>query len=314
MKRALIIRLSSLGDVALSSVLFEPLFKAGYRTYLLTYRPYGSLFEDDPRVSVIETDKKELLSEENLRKLKELDFNVVIDIHRNIKTFLLKRRLKGRWVSYRKESIRRRLSVYFKRFRRQFYITEAYLKILEDLGIKGGDLRPKILLSESRLRTLQESLEIKNFVTVGVGARYRKKAYPHFDKVADMLKDMGYEVIYLGDEKDRKLAEGFPGLNLCGELSLTDVLAVLKLSRAFVGNDSGLLHCARAVGTSCVQIYGGTHPTLGFSLYPEEGKVVLKGLDCQPCDIHGKGRCKYGDYRCLEIDPVEIAGMVREIV
>jgi len=83
-------------------------------------------------------------------------------------------------------------------------------------------------------------------------------------------------------------------------------LGVIKGAELFVGNDSGLLHCARAVKTKAIEIYGGTHPTLGFSLYPDEGKVFCKCLDCQPCDIHGKGNCKMGNYECLNIPPIKI--------
>jgi ADP-heptose:LPS heptosyltransferase len=313
MKKALVIRLSSLGDVALSSVLFEPLFRAGYRTYLLTYSPYRELFEDDPRVCVIDTDKKSLLSDGNLDRIRGLGIDVYIDIHRNIKSFLLRRKLKGRWVLYRKEALRRRLSVYLKFLRREYHITEAYSETLRELGIEVKDKRPKILVSEDRLRSMKEIVGEETFLTLGVGARYRKKAYPHFGKLVEILTDRGYRIVYVGDYRDRELVKDFPGLNLCGELSLTDVLAVIRLSKVFIGNDSGLLHCARAVRTPALQIYGGTHPTLGFSLYPEEGRVVIKGMECQPCDIHGKGKCKYGDYRCLDIEPGYIASLIEDM-
>ncbi len=313
MKKALVIRLSSLGDVALSSVLFEPLFRAGYRIYLLTYKPYGELFEDDPRVCILQKEKAHLLSKDTLSKLKGLKTDVQIDIQRNIKSFLLRRKLGGRWFTYRKDSLRRRLSVYLKAFRKEFFVTEAYLEAIKDLDVEVRDRKPKIIVSEDRLRSLRDTIGEERFIAIGVGARYRKKAYPYFERLVQILISRGYRIVYLGDKEDRKKVMGWPGLNLCGELSLTDVLAVIKLAKVFVGNDSGLLHCARAVRTPAVQIYGGTHPTLGFSLYPEEGKVVLKGLECQPCDIHGKGRCKHGDYRCLDIEPKEIASLVREL-
>jgi ADP-heptose:LPS heptosyltransferase len=53
-------------------------------------------------------------------------------------------------------------------------------------------------------------------------------------------------------------------------------------------------------------IYGGTHPCLGFAPYPDEGKIIFKNLPCSPCDIHGKGKCKFKDYRCLDIPPQRV--------
>ncbi len=301
MKKALLIRLSSLGDVVLTSVVFDPLLEAGYKPYLLTFRPYDTLFKDDPRVKVIPATREGLMSKELLRRLKEEGFDIFVDLHRNLRTFLLRLRLMGRWLSYRKEALRRRLAIHFRRFRTSFYVPEAYLSALKPLGINGRPF-PKILVSEERLRKVSLLLPKEDFVVLAPGARYRKKRYPYFGEVAKMLKSEGLGVVWVGDSGEGMLVEG-PGLNLCGKLNLPDVLAVIKLAKLFLGNDSGLLHCARAVGTKAVQIYGGTHPTLGFSLYPEEGKVLIKGLTCQPCDLHGKGSCRFGDYRCLEIDP-----------
>ncbi len=313
MKKALIIRLSSLGDVVLTSVLIDPLMKAGYKPYILTFVPYDRLFEDDWRITTIGTTRDEILSDEFISKLRNMNFELFIDVHRNLRTFFLKRKLGGRWVSYKKETLRRRLSLKFKRFRTNYYVTESYLATLEGISQWISSL-PRILLAEERLEKLSEMLPSQEFITLGAGARYRKKRYPYFKELAKLLQDNGFEVVWLGDDRDRESLGDVPGMNLCGKLDLPDVLGVIKLSSVFIGNDSGLLHCARAVGTPAVQIYGGTHPTLGFSLYPEEGKVILRGLECQPCDVHGKGECRYGDYRCLDIEPSYVLGEVLELV
>lgn len=300
MKKALLVRLSSLGDVVLTSVLIDPLIEKGYKPYILTFKPYDQLFEDDPRITAIGTTKEELLSKDLLAKLERERFDLLIDLHKNLRTFLLRRRLRGRWVSYKKDSLRRRLSVRFRSMRRTYYVTESYLGAI---GERGRPARPRIIVSKERLERLRELLPEGRIVSLGPGARYRKKRYPYFRELAEMFLERGFGVVWLGDEEDRKALGSVEGVNLCGRLSIPDLLGVLRLSLLFVGNDSGLLHCARAVGTPSVQIYGGTHPTLGFSLYPEEGKVLIKNLDCQPCDVHGKGECRFGDYRCLEIEP-----------
>lgn len=295
-------RFSSLGDVVLTSVLFDPLIERGFRPYLLTFKPYDELFLDDERVEVIGVSKDQATSPELLDRLKGEGFDLFVDVHVNLRTLYLRWKLGGRWVSYRKESLRRRLSTKFKFFRSRYFVTESYLRAI---GVERSPALPNVKVSRERLERVKKFLPSTDFVAVAPGARYRKKMYPHFGEVARLLRKEGFEVVWVGSKEESPLAG--EGLNLCGKVSLLDLLAVLKLSKVFVGNDSGLLHCARAVGTKAVQIYGGTHPTLGFSLYPQEGAVILKGLDCQPCDVHGKGRCKFGDYRCLEIDPSHIA-------
>jgi ADP-heptose:LPS heptosyltransferase len=309
MKKCLLVRLSSLGDVALSSVVIDPLVDSGYEPYLLTFEPYDELFRDDSRVSLIPAKRDEILSREFIKKLKDLEFELYFDLHRNFRTFLLRFYLRGRWFSYVKDSFRRRLAVRFEAFRREFYVTEAYLKALEKAGIKviKRGLRPRIEVKEERVKKFAELSQGKGYVVIAPGARYKKKRYPRFREVAEIIREEGFRIIWVGDERDKSLVPEGIGENLCGKLSLIDLLALLKGAAVFVGNDSGPLHCARAVGTPSVQIFGGTHPTLGFSLYPKEGEVLIKGLDCQPCDVHGKGSCRYGDYRCLDIDPGLVA-------
>ncbi|WP_461831953.1 glycosyltransferase family 9 protein [Aquifex sp.] len=305
--RALILRFSSLGDVVLTSSLFEPLKEKGYEIDLLTFKPYGKLFTDDDRVNVIETTKENLLKD--IKKLRN-DYNLKIDLHKNLKSYLVRLLLGGKWRSYPKESIRRRLSVYFKFFRKRYYVPEAYAKSLKGI-VEIKSPRPFIKVSESRVKKFRELYG--DYIVIAPGARYKKKRYPYYKELSELLVREGFKVIILGDERDYKLSEDFPGINLCGRLDLIDVLAVIKGAKLFIGNDSGLLHCARAVKTKAIQIYGGTHPTLGFALYPDEGLIFCKCLDCQPCDIHGKGKC-FINYRCLDISPIKIFEQVIRVL
>ena len=307
MKKALIIRLSSLGDVALASVVIDPLLEAGFKPYLLTFKPYDSLFEDDWRVTTIPATRESILKKDFMEHLRNMNFDLFIDLHKNFRTLYLRTRLGGKWLSYKKESLRRRLAVRLPFLRKPYYVTKSYLSTIEGFVSNKSSPMPRIEISEERIQKVSEFLPSGEFVAIAPGARYRKKRYPYYSAVARLLKDAGLEVVWIGDESDRSLVPPEVGINLCGELSLTDLLAVLKLASALVGNDSGPLHLARSVGTKCVQVYGGTHPTLGFSLFPEEGEVILRNLPCQPCDIHGKGNCRYGDYRCLEIPPEAVS-------
>ncbi len=292
--------------MVLTSCVIDPLRSMGYSPYLLTFEPYGSIFEDDTRLSVIQIKKEELFKRETLKKLK--GFDLYVDLHKNLRTLLLRFFLGGRWKVYKKHTVRRRLAIHFGIFRKPYSVIDAYLETLRSASVK-----PKIEVSEERLRFWKEKIG-DDFLCIGPGARYIKKTYPHFRKVAELLRMDGHKVVLVGDKRDKLLTENWNCVNLCGELSLIDTLAVIKLARVFVGNDSGLLHMARAVGTKAIQIYGGTHPTLGFSLFKDEGIVLLKGLKCQPCDLHGRGRCRFGTYECLDIDPQLVKDKVIELL
>jgi len=303
MKKALILRLSSLGDVILTSVVIDPLVRNGYRPYLLTYKPFGDVFADDDRLEVIQIRKEELSDNELLEKLVNEEFGLRLDLHSKLNTWLIRRKIGGKWLVYKKQSLLRRLSTRIKPLLKFIKpVTELYLCPLKKIGIEGMPF-PYIKVSDKRVKSVKERYGLKEYIVICAGARYKKKMYPYYDKVAEMLKFKGYDVVFVGDKSERTMVEGAVGLNLCGELSLADIMALIKGAKLFIGNDSGLTHGARAVRTKAIQIFGGTHPSLGFSLYPEEGSVIYRDIPCQPCDVHGKGLCKKGNYECMKIDP-----------
>ncbi len=317
-KKVLLIRFSSLGDVVLTSALFEPLFKRNFEIHLLTYKPYDQLFGEDKRVKTLGVSKEEL--KKNLKGLiKRLNtegYFAVLDLHANPKSFLIRNLLRaGIKAVYKKRSLYRRFCVLLNRFglaeklkRKTFNVVEAYAQTLRVLGIEEKKPRPSVEVDENTFReTLRRfNLKGKKYIVLGVGARYRKKEYPHFGKLAEILNRRGFEVVLVGDKRDYERTKHFKGvLNLCGKLNLTESLHVLKGAALFVGNDSGTTHMARAVKTPVAVIYGGTHPCLGFSPFPDEGIVITKNLPCCPCDLHGKGGCRR-NFECLDIPPEEV--------
>ncbi len=89
-----------------------------------------------------------------------------------------------------------------------------------------------------------------------------------------------------------------------GETGIGELIALLSLGRAFVGNDSGCMHLAAALGIPTVGIFGSTNPLRTRPLGPH-ARVVSRHVDCSPCF---KRTCRFGHYECLrQIEPVEVA-------
>ncbi|HEK25604.1 MAG TPA: lipopolysaccharide heptosyltransferase family protein, partial [Hydrogenobaculum sp.] len=99
MAKALVLRFSSLGDVILTSSILKPLYDAGFDVYLMTYKEFVTIFEDSSFVNVLPVDKSNMFY-----VAKSLKPDIVIDLHKNIKTFILKNILKAKWFSYDKKS------------------------------------------------------------------------------------------------------------------------------------------------------------------------------------------------------------------
>jgi heptosyltransferase-2 len=82
--------------------------------------------------------------------------------------------------------------------------------------------------------------------------------------------------------------------NLAGELSLKQAVTVISRCSLFIGNDSGLMHVASALGIPLVILFGPTEPELTA---PRSGKVAVlrRPADCAPC----KYRECPTDHRCM---------------
>lgn len=304
----LIIRFSSLGDVILSSVILQPLYENGFSVDFLTLKPYDQLFLHDHRVNkVIGIDKESIKSVKNLIHFaRSLRYDYILDIHKNVRSFLITFFSGGRVFRYNKRSISRRMGILYK----DYNVLKAYLEILKNLNISDVSVyKPNIILKDFEIQGVRKFLPEK-FISISTGARYKNKVYPFYSEVCDILIKKGYNVILVGSKEDRDMDENVYSdkvLDLRGKLSLRESLAVISQGILTISNDSAVAHMSRAVNVPVLMIYGPTHPYYGFAPLPDEGDYIFKGIDCQPCDLHGKRECKRGDLACLRmIHPQEV--------
>ncbi len=93
-------------------------------------------------------------------------------------------------------------------------------------------------------------------------------------------------------------------INLCGKLSPRESAAVLARARLFLGHDSGPMHLAAAVGTTCVAVFAARNrPRVWFPWGPQH-EVVYHRTDCWGCDLEV---CIEQKKKCLtSISPSEV--------
>ncbi len=81
---------------------------------------------------------------------------------------------------------------------------------------------------------------------------------------------------------------------LVGETSIGDLPALLSLCHLFIGNDSGAMHVAAAVGLPVVGIFGPTDPA-GTAPVTPRFQFVRQPVSCSPCFLR---HCPV-DHRCM---------------
>ncbi|MHB8383682.1 MAG: lipopolysaccharide heptosyltransferase II [Candidatus Binataceae bacterium] len=133
----------------------------------------------------------------------------------------------------------------------------------------------------------------------------------HYARLIDILAERyGAESVILGapDERARcaeiVAASRSGAIVAAGETNLGELVAMLALADGFIGNDSGAMHVAAALGRPTVGIFGSTNPVrtgpMGVA-----ARALWRHLECSPCLAR---TCRFGHYNCLvEITPEEAA-------
>lgn len=140
-------------------------------------------------------------------------------------------------------------------------------------------------------------------IAVGAGASYGSaKCWPP-DRFAKALNDFlaqGADVILFGTPAESAVSDAIAAnlsrspINLTGKTSISDLPALLSQCHLFLGNDSGAMHVAAAVGLPIVAVFGPTDP-FGTAPVTLRATIVQQKPYCSPCFLR---RCPT-DHRCM---------------
>lgn len=195
-----------------------------------------------------------------------------------------------------------------------------YLSPLEALGIElrapGPDIRPLPIETTKALALLDRfHLRPGAFVAVHAGASFpgRRWQPEHFAAAIDKISaGTGLDVALVGSPDENEVVGKIlataktPIANLVGSLALETLPALFKQARLFLGNDSGPMHMAAAVGTPVVGLFGLQSPVH----WGPVGVPSIAVRPAMPCDCVGGDLCERPDPNkacCvwrLEVDPV----------
>jgi len=127
----------------------------------------------------------------------------------------------------------------------------------------------------------------------------------HFVKLIDSLGDHDAECVLVGAPGERALCDQIAAgtrsgaMVAAGDTGIGEIIALLALADGFVGNDSGAMHVAAALGRPTVGVFGSTNPERTGPLGPQT-RVLWHRLDCTPCL---QRTCRFGHYDCLKGTP-----------
>jgi heptosyltransferase I len=322
--KILILKPSSLGDV-LQALPVLRLLKRHFRDAEIFWwidSPLAPLLEGDPDLAgLVRFERKrwafpqhwpEMLT--SIRWMREQRFDLVIDLQCLARSGAFAWLANGEVLAGLDEVREGARGFYDLAARRVSFHTHAvdwYLSVLPRLGVPVHEnfvwlpARPAVAAEVKRkwpaafASPPPSSLRPPHLIALQPGARWQTKRWP-VDNFAALVRlaanhfpDAQFAI--LGDAGDKPLGEIISRaapercLNLCGEVSLPEMIECLRLCDVLVTNDTGPMHAAAALGKPLVALFGPTEPRR-TGPYGQLENILRLDLPCSPCF---KGHCTW---------------------
>jgi ADP-heptose:LPS heptosyltransferase len=304
-KNILIIRLSSLGDVLLTTPVVRALKKKYEKAEIdfLVKPQYSDAVKYNAYLrEVIEYSVSN--PKETIKLLKQKKYDLVVDLQNNLRSGKIRKSLKIKSYVFHKPNFEKFMLVHFKKnyFGGVFPIPFRYAQSIKGLTLDEEGL--DLFLPHEIKPELKEG---KNYIGFCPGSKHFTKMYPaeYFIELGKMLRAEGFEIVIFGGKDDtdvcRKVSEGIPdSINLCNANELLKTAVNIKLCKAVICNDSGLMHTAAAVKIPVIAIFGSTVKEFGFVPFGVKNIILENNsLSCRPCSHIGRDKCPKKHFDCM---------------
>ncbi len=327
--KTLILRLSSIGDIILSSPLLRVFRKAvgnNARLDFVVRKEYAELVQFSHHLSIIheyDVDSGYAGLQALGRQLRSEQYDLVIDIHDSIRTKYLRSVCRAKKVVVLdKRKFERWLMVNLKRnaYADSLTVAERYIETVEEFDIKNDDKGLEIFIPDSTLFEISGKMaklklnQFEKVIGICPGSKHFTKRWQK-EKFAEVAVRAAQEyhakVLLFGGKEERSDCDFVADVvskrispqsvsNFAGEFSLLETAAAMEFCDVVVTNDSGLMHLAAAKQRKIVAVFGSTVKEFGFAPYGTEAIVIENTLlECRPCTHIGRKVCPKGHFKCM---------------
>jgi len=322
--RLLFIRFSSIGDIVFTT----PAIRAakmqlpGVEVHFLTKISMKAVTEANPYIDKFYYLDKDL--DKTIAALKAVGFDYVIDLHKNFRTYKIKKALGVPALTYHKLTWQKILLTKLHwNFMPVRHISDRCVDTLAPLGVvndgKGLDyfVPSTIKLPSSAIPSSHKD----GYIALVIGASFASKKLP-IAQLKDLCKQLKYPVVLVGGKEDTlegeqvALTDPAKIFNACGKFSLHESALLVQQSKTVISHDTGFLYIACAYHKKTLAIWGATSPALQVEPYYPITNVsthntlnigdsemyynaIVPNLPCQPCSNYGTKQCPQGHFACM---------------
>ena len=322
MRNILLIRLSSLGDIVLTSPAIRAVRQHFPQAHIamLVGKQSADLLTANPHLDEVITFDRKAGNKDTgqmrrmIRLLRERRFDLVIDFQRKFRTSLLGYLSGARCrVGYHQPNgmlCTVRVPDRSNRAVRAGRISSApaidrYFALLHAIGVETTDRRLELFITDTDRAFSQEIMAAKGIVAdrpkVGLfpGAAWKLREWrpDRFAAIGDRaVHEFGAQVLLFGGPAEGELVQQVGDLmtteatSLAGTLDLRQLAGLIERCDLFVTNDTGPMHIAAAMQTPTVALFGpGDH--IRFQPLDPIHTTIRHHVPCNPCKQF-TNRCK----------------------
>ncbi|WP_231372811.1 glycosyltransferase family 9 protein [Aureivirga sp. CE67] len=341
-KHILVIRLSAMGDVAMTVPVLREVSKnyPEIKITVLSRAFLKPLFDDIQNVSFYAADVNGKHKGASglftlYKELKQLNIDAVADLHDVLRSKILRTYFKIGGIKTfnidkgRKE--KKALTKHENKVFKQLKTThERYANVFRSFGFK-IDLSNPIFPSKQSLPTIiSEEIHFdEKDILIGIApfAQHQPKMYP-LDQmeivISKLEKEKNVKVLLFGGGKKEvellnKVSDKFDNVyNVAGKIKLKDELALISNLNCMLSMDSGNGHFSAMLGIPTITIWGATHPYAGFIPFAQnEENWLLPDLEKYPkipTSIYGNKQVEGYEDVMLSISPEAIVNKIKKYI
>ncbi len=315
----LIIRFSSIGDIVLTTPVIRCLKEQvkNATVHFLTKKNYCGLVETNPHVDkvIVLNESWELM----IHLLQNEDYDYIIDLHHNLRTWKVKHALHGvKSFSFNKLNIQKWLLTALKINKLpDVHIVDRYLETLKKFGVANDGKGLDYFIPQKDFIKVDDIPLTHSFGFIGIviGAALNTKKFP-IHKLKELCSQINFPIILLGGKEDKIIGDEIAEVNnikiynSCGKFNLNESADLVQKANLIITHDTGLMHIAAAFKKKIISVWGNTVPQFGMSEYYGNEEVLnfkseVLNLSCRPCSKIGYQKCPKKHFKCMELQNVE---------
>lgn len=201
--------------------------------------------------------------------------------------------------------------------------TLRFLDALKDVGIDSDEVKFDLPIGAEHIERVNKFIaatsreDSQPLIGICPWSKQPAKRWP-LDRYAELgqklIDEFDTHIVIVGGQEEaevsRAICKNWPDGRwsvAAGRLSILETAELLKRCVFYVGNDTGAMHLAAAVGTCCVAIFSAKDPPESWHPYGDGHVVIRKRVSCRNCYLI---ECHTQGLRCLteiSVDEVFLA-------